>query len=51
MWPDYPVITSSDAHRLKDIGKSSTSFLVEEASLEEIGKAFARKDGREFVIR
>jgi len=45
-WTPYPVITSSDAHRLDDIGKSSTSFLVQEAGFDEIKKALARKDGR-----
>ena len=49
-WPDFPVITSSDAHCLVDIGRSSTSFLAPVASLEEIGKALARKDGRKVVV-
>jgi PHP family Zn ribbon phosphoesterase len=34
---------------LRDIGRSSTSFLVEEASLEEIGKALRNEDGRGIV--
>ncbi|MGB3563817.1 MAG: histidinol-phosphatase, partial [Thermoanaerobaculia bacterium] len=49
-WADFPVITSSDAHCLVDIGRSSTSFLARAASLDEIGKALARKDGRKVVI-
>lgn len=49
-WPDFPVITSSDAHCLVDIGKSSTSFLAAAASLEEIGRAIARENGRKVVI-
>ncbi len=49
-WTDYPVITSSDAHRLEDIGRSRTTFLLEEASLEEIGKALSGEGGRKVVI-
>ena len=48
-WPDYTVVTFSDAHVLRDVGRSSTSFLVEEASLEEIGKALRNEDGRGIV--
>ena len=43
---DFPVITSSDAHFLKDIGRSSTAFFAEEASVEEMGKALRKEDGR-----
>jgi PHP family Zn ribbon phosphoesterase len=49
-WKGYSVITSSDAHCLADIGKSFTSFLVEEASLDEISKALTRQDGRRVVV-
>ncbi len=45
-WDDYTVVTFSDAHVLRDIGRSSTSFLLEEATLEEIGKALRNEDGR-----
>ncbi|OHB86307.1 MAG: hypothetical protein A2V98_12940, partial [Planctomycetes bacterium RBG_16_64_12] len=45
-WKDFPVVTSSDAHRLEDIGKSFTRFFVEEASMEEIAKALGGEDGR-----
>jgi anti-sigma regulatory factor (Ser/Thr protein kinase) len=45
-WDDFPVVTSSDAHCLKDIGRSWTSFFAEEGSVEEIGKALRREDGR-----
>jgi hypothetical protein len=45
-WNDFPVVTSSDAHRLEDMGKSSTLFFVEEASLEEVGKALRKEGGR-----
>jgi hypothetical protein len=50
-WDDFPVITSSDAHRLKDIGQSFTSFFAEEGSVEEIGKALRREDGRKVTAR
>ena len=45
-WDGFPVITSSDAHSLKDIGRSSTAFFAEEASVEEMGKALRTEDGR-----
>ena len=47
---DFPVITSSDAHRLDDIGRSSTSFLGSQASFEEIGLALKQEQGRKVVI-
>jgi hypothetical protein len=50
-WSDFPVVTSSDAHHLADIGKSATTFLVEEATFEEIEKALAGRDGRKVLIR
>lgn len=43
MFSDYKSITwitSSDAHHLKDIGKSPTIFYLKEPSFEEIKKAF-----------
>ncbi len=43
---DFPVVTSSDAHCLNDIGKSSTLFYVEAADFEEIGKALRGEGGR-----
>jgi anti-sigma regulatory factor (Ser/Thr protein kinase) len=45
-WGDFPVVTSSDAHCLKDIGRSFTSFFAPEGTLEEIGKALRGEDGR-----
>ena len=35
-----PLITSSDAHHLDDIGRRTTSFFLEEASFDEIERAF-----------
>ena len=45
----YPVICSSDAHFLEDIGKNSSCFMVEEASVEEIGKALHQELGRRVI--
>jgi PHP family Zn ribbon phosphoesterase len=45
----YPVVTSSDAHFLEDIGKNSTCFMIEEASLKEISKALRCELGRMVV--
>jgi predicted metal-dependent phosphoesterase TrpH/anti-sigma regulatory factor (Ser/Thr protein kinase) len=49
-WNDFPVITSSDAHCLKDIGRGSTWFFAEDASLAEIGRALREEGGRRAVI-
>lgn len=46
----FSLVTFSDAHLLKDIGKSFTIFLIEEASIEEIKKALCGKDGRKVMI-
>ena len=46
---DYPVICSSDAHFLEDIGKNPSCFMVEEASVQEIGKALRQELGRRIV--
>jgi predicted metal-dependent phosphoesterase TrpH len=45
-WPDHTAVTFSDAHVLRDIGRSSTSFMLEGATLAEIGKALRNEDGR-----
>lgn len=46
----FPLITSSDAHFLQDIGKVRTSFLLEEPTLNEIKKAFIVEDGRKVLM-
>ncbi|NQT00489.1 MAG: PHP domain-containing protein [Planctomycetes bacterium] len=46
---DYPVVTSSDAHFLEDIGKSSTCFMIEDTSVLEISKALRCELGRMVV--
>ena len=45
----FPLTTSSDAHDPEDIGKSFTSFLLEEASVAEIKKALRNEDGRRVI--
>ena len=47
---DFPLVTFSDAHSLEDIGRSFSSFLMEEASVEETKKALMGKDGRKTII-
>ncbi len=46
---NYPIICSSDAHYPRDIGKSYTSFLLEDGTLTEIKKALKNEDGRKIV--
>jgi hypothetical protein len=45
----YPVVASSDAHYLEDVGRNSTSFEVEDASFEEIARALKCEGGRRIV--
>jgi len=46
---NYPITCSSDAHYPDDIGKSYTTFLLEEGSLAEIKKALKNEDGRKLI--
>ena len=46
---DYPITCSSDAHYPDDIGKTFTSFLIEETSVAEIKKALKNEDGRRII--
>jgi predicted metal-dependent phosphoesterase TrpH len=46
---DYPVVTFSDAHFLEDIGNSSTDFLIENETVDEIKKALQNKMGRRII--
>jgi len=46
----FSLVTFSDAHFLKDIGKSFTIFLMEEVSIDEIKKALSGEDGRKVMI-
>ncbi len=45
----YPVVASSDAHYLDDIGSNSTCFILEAASLDEIEKALNSEGGRRII--
>jgi PHP family Zn ribbon phosphoesterase len=45
----FPLITSSDAHRLDEIGRVTTTFKMADATLEEIEKALKRIDGRSIL--
>lgn len=47
---DYPVVTSSDAHFLQDIGTNCTTFTLEEPSLNEIKRALRHEMGRSFAL-
>ena len=51
--PDLPeglaVISSSDAHRLEEIGVRHTCFLVEKPTASEIGLALRRRRGRKIL--
>ena len=46
----YPVVTSSDAHFLEDIGRSSTCFVIEDVSVDEISKALRNEMGRKVIL-
>jgi predicted metal-dependent phosphoesterase TrpH len=46
---DLPIIRSSDAHFLKDIGKAFTSFCMEAPNIRELALALAGKDGRKVL--
>ncbi|MFB0566330.1 MAG: PHP domain-containing protein [Candidatus Aminicenantaceae bacterium] len=46
---NYPVTCSSDAHCPDDIGKGSTSFLLEEGTVAEIKKALKNEEGRKLI--
>ncbi|MCP5107274.1 MAG: PHP domain-containing protein [bacterium] len=47
---DLPVITSSDAHAVNQIGRSLTRFYMEAPNLEEIGKSLRGEEGRRVVV-
>lgn len=47
----FPLVAASDAHHLENIGKVTTSFLLEEPTIDEIKKAFANRDGRKVLLQ
>jgi PHP family Zn ribbon phosphoesterase len=46
----YPLVTSSDAHNLEEIGRAVTYFYLNEPSVPEIRKALRNQDGRKFTL-
>lgn len=46
---DLPVVSSSDAHRLNEIGHRRTRFVVESPTVEEIEMALKRTGGRRIL--
>lgn len=41
-----PLVTSSDAHRIEDIGRAFTTFFLEKPTIGELKRAFAFREGR-----
>lgn len=46
---DYPCVTASDAHFLRDIGKAWTEFILDAPTLKEIRMALADTEGRRIL--
>lgn len=44
----FPIVRSSDAHFLENIGKVGTNFLLEEPTIEEIKMALKNERGRKY---
>jgi 3',5'-nucleoside bisphosphate phosphatase len=42
----YPMLTSSDAHRIEEIGSGYTEILLEKPSVHELKMAFSGQEGR-----
>lgn len=47
---EYPVVTSSDAHNLDEIGQRTTKFWIKNSTVDEIRKAFLKKEGRRIEL-
>ena len=47
----FPILFSSDAHYLQDIGKNFNLFLIEEPTIKEIKMAFREEEGRGIIKR
>jgi predicted metal-dependent phosphoesterase TrpH len=45
----FPLVTFSDAHYIDDIGKTSTTFLLDDITVIELKKALKNKDGRSIL--
>lgn len=46
----YPLIISSDAHKLEEIGSVRTSFMLAQPNIEEIKMAFSQREGRKIIL-
>ena len=49
MSQDFPLVTFSDAHYINDIGKTSTTFLIDDVTVSEFKKALRNEDGRSIL--
>jgi len=47
---DFPIVVSSDAHFLEEVGRNRTRFLLKEITVEELGKSFRGEAGRRVVL-
>lgn len=50
LYSHIPWITSSDAHRLADIGRSATGFVMEHAAFDEMRLALKGVEGRRVIF-
>ncbi len=46
----FPIVSSSDAHYLNDIGKRSTRYLLEAPTVEELVLALTGRQGRQVAL-
>jgi PHP family Zn ribbon phosphoesterase len=46
---DFPIVVSSDAHFLEEIGRKRTRFLLEEITVAELRRSFKREAGRRVI--
>ena len=46
---NFPVVTFSDAHYIKDIGRNSTTFNMDSIKMDELKKALTGAYGRSFI--
>lgn len=46
----FPIISTSDAHNIDDIGRHLTQFFMKDVTLEEMKKSLLGKDGRKVII-
>ena len=49
MYGNFPLVTSSDAHFITDIGKVYTNFFLSEPTIAEMKRAFLNVDGRKVI--